>query len=136
MLTPKERLLEFAEEKINSFAPAMPKRRRMFRACIFNVSPAKANSENRARALLACRRRFHRNTRRSRSRASVPRGVLCLLSALRFHDLTTQNPFEIWLAIERDSAFRRSKPCRCAFFASRRRFMKRESKLTKSKARK
>lgn len=35
--------------------------------------------------------------------AKVPRGVLCLLSALRFHDLTTQNPFEIWLAIERDS---------------------------------
>ena len=30
----------------------------------------------------------------------VPRGVLCLLSALRFHDLTTQNPFEVWLAIE------------------------------------
>ena len=30
----------------------------------------------------------------------VPRGVLCLLSALRFHDLTTQNPFEVWLTIE------------------------------------
>lgn len=30
----------------------------------------------------------------------VPKGVICLLSALRFHDLTTQNPFEIWLAIE------------------------------------
>jgi len=30
----------------------------------------------------------------------VPKGVLCLLSALRFHDLTTQNPFEVWLAIE------------------------------------
>jgi predicted transcriptional regulator of viral defense system len=30
----------------------------------------------------------------------VPHGVVCLLSALRFHDLTTQNPTEIWLAIE------------------------------------
>jgi predicted transcriptional regulator of viral defense system len=30
----------------------------------------------------------------------VPKGVICLLSALRFHDLTTQNPFEVWLAIE------------------------------------
>lgn len=30
----------------------------------------------------------------------VPHGVVCLLSALRFHDLTTQAPFEIWLAIE------------------------------------
>jgi len=29
--------------------------------------------------------------------------VLCLLSALAFHDLTTQNPFEVWLAIPRDS---------------------------------
>jgi predicted transcriptional regulator of viral defense system len=35
--------------------------------------------------------------------ARVPNGVLCLLSALRFHDLTTQNPFEIWIAIKRDS---------------------------------
>ena len=29
----------------------------------------------------------------------VPRGVVCLLSALRFHGLTTQNPFEVWMAI-------------------------------------
>src|SRR3954463_278735 len=29
----------------------------------------------------------------------VPRGVVCLLSALRFHGLTTQRPGEIWLAI-------------------------------------
>ncbi|HVS10853.1 MAG TPA: type IV toxin-antitoxin system AbiEi family antitoxin domain-containing protein [Planctomycetota bacterium] len=31
----------------------------------------------------------------------VPGGVVCLLSALRFHGLTTQNPFEAWLAIDR-----------------------------------
>ncbi len=30
----------------------------------------------------------------------VPKGVICLLSALRFHELTTQAPFEVWLAIE------------------------------------
>jgi predicted transcriptional regulator of viral defense system len=29
----------------------------------------------------------------------VPHGVICLLSALQFHELTTQAPFEIWLAI-------------------------------------
>jgi len=29
----------------------------------------------------------------------VPKGVVCLLSALLFHDLTTQAPFEVWLAI-------------------------------------
>ena len=30
----------------------------------------------------------------------VPHGVICLLSALRFHELTTQSPFEIWIAID------------------------------------
>jgi predicted transcriptional regulator of viral defense system len=30
----------------------------------------------------------------------VPRGVVCLLSALRFHDLTTQDPHEVWMAID------------------------------------
>ena len=30
----------------------------------------------------------------------VPHGVVCLLSALRFHDLTTQLPREVWMAIE------------------------------------
>lgn len=29
----------------------------------------------------------------------VPHGVICLLSALSFYDLTTQVPFEVWLAI-------------------------------------
>ena len=29
----------------------------------------------------------------------VPNGVICLLSALRFHELTTQAPFEVWIAI-------------------------------------
>jgi len=29
----------------------------------------------------------------------VPEGVLCLLTALRFHGLTTQSPAEVWLAL-------------------------------------
>ena len=33
----------------------------------------------------------------------VPEGVLCLSSALRYHELTTENPSETWLAIERGS---------------------------------
>lgn len=33
----------------------------------------------------------------------VPHGVVCLASALRFHDLTTQNPWEVWLMIESGS---------------------------------
>ena len=31
----------------------------------------------------------------------VPHGVGCLLTALRFHNLTTQSPSEIWMAIDR-----------------------------------
>jgi predicted transcriptional regulator of viral defense system len=31
----------------------------------------------------------------------VPDGIVCLLSALRFHHMTTENPSEIWLAIDR-----------------------------------
>lgn len=29
----------------------------------------------------------------------VPDSVVCLRTALRFHDLTTQSPFEVWIAI-------------------------------------
>lgn len=29
----------------------------------------------------------------------VPVGVFCLLTALRYHDLTTQNPSEVWIAL-------------------------------------
>ena len=32
---------------------------------------------------------------------SVPRGVICLLSALTFHGIGTQLPFEVWIAVER-----------------------------------
>lgn len=35
--------------------------------------------------------------------AKVPRGVICLVSALAFHDLTTQIPHEVWLAVPRNS---------------------------------
>lgn len=31
----------------------------------------------------------------------VPDCVICLISALRFHDLTSQHPHEVWLALER-----------------------------------
>jgi predicted transcriptional regulator of viral defense system len=33
------------------------------------------------------------------ARRKIPRGVVCLLSALRFHGLTTQSPYEVWIAI-------------------------------------
>ncbi len=47
----------------------------------------------------------------------VPNGVLCLISALRFHDLTTQNPFEVWIAIERDTWIPRTDGVRLRVFS-------------------
>jgi len=40
--------------------------------------------------------------------ARIPHGVVCLLSALRFHGLTTQNPAELWLAIDRKARLPRA----------------------------
>lgn len=34
----------------------------------------------------------------------VPHGIVCLLSALRFHEIGTQNPHEVWIALERTAA--------------------------------
>ncbi len=49
----------------------------------------------------------------------VPQGVLCLLSALNFHNLTTQDPFEIWMAIGRGAHRPRveSPPLRIHYFS-------------------
>lgn len=51
----------------------------------------------------------------------VPGGVVCLLSALRFHGLTTQNPFEVWMAIDRKAWRPRaaSPPLRLFFLSGR-----------------
>lgn len=35
--------------------------------------------------------------------AAVPKAVLCLVSALRFHDIGTQDPHEVWIALDRRS---------------------------------
>lgn len=34
----------------------------------------------------------------------IPNGVICLLSALQFHELGTQSPFEVWMALDRSAA--------------------------------
>lgn len=31
----------------------------------------------------------------------VPNGIICLLSALRFHNITTQMPYEVWMTLDR-----------------------------------
>ena len=46
--------------------------------------PGAATSEHRSLAEVAIR---------------VPKGVICLFSALQFHEIGTQAPFEVWLAI-------------------------------------
>ncbi|MDE2462412.1 MAG: type IV toxin-antitoxin system AbiEi family antitoxin domain-containing protein [Alphaproteobacteria bacterium] len=43
----------------------------------------------------------------------VPKGVICLLSALRFHGLTTQLPHAVWLAIEHKARVPRVAEIRC-----------------------
>ena len=50
---------------------------------------------------------------------AMPRGVICLLSALRFHGLTTQLPSEVWIALEPKSWRPRSAPfaVRVAYFS-------------------
>ena len=53
------------------------------------VVPGTATSEHRSLAEVATR---------------VSKGVVCLLSALRFHDIGTQAPFEVWVAIPNNLA--------------------------------
>ena len=33
----------------------------------------------------------------------VPSSVICLLSALNFHELSTQSPYQVWMGIDRKS---------------------------------
>ena len=49
----------------------------------------------------------------------VPHGVICLLSALRFHGLTTQSPHEVWIAIAHKARRPRADypPMRIAHFS-------------------
>jgi predicted transcriptional regulator of viral defense system len=39
----------------------------------------------------------------------IPNGVICLLSALEFHDMTTQMPRRIWIATDRETRIPRVK---------------------------
>lgn len=48
----------------------------------------------------------------------IPNGVVCLLSALQFHNLTTQLPYEIWIAIEMKARSPRiDAPSRVIYFS-------------------
>ena len=39
----------------------------------------------------------------------IPNGIICLLSALRFHNIGTQNPPDVWIALKRGMAPPREK---------------------------
>jgi predicted transcriptional regulator of viral defense system len=49
----------------------------------------------------------------------VPHGVVCLLSALRFHGLTTQAPHQVWMAIAHKARSPRADypPMRIVYFS-------------------
>ena len=51
----------------------------------------------------------------------VPHGMVCLLSALRFHNLTTQAPFQVWFAISDKARLPRtdSPPLRIVRFSQK-----------------
>lgn len=51
----------------------------------------------------------------------VPRAVICLLSALRFHNIGTQNPPDVWIALKQRIAPPREKdlPLRVVWFADK-----------------
>ena len=50
----------------------------------------------------------------------IPRGVVCLFSALQFHRIGTQSPHQVWLAVPRDANFPRagSLPLRFCKFST------------------
>lgn len=44
--------------------------------------------------------------------SAVPHAIVCLLSALRIHDIGTQSPHQVWLAIDRKARKPRRLPAR------------------------
>lgn len=44
--------------------------------------------------------------------SAVPHAIICLMSALRVHDIGTQNPAEVWIALDRRSRKPTSLPAR------------------------
>ena len=44
--------------------------------------------------------------------AAIPNAVVCLLTALRYHDIGTQSPHEVWIALDRKHRKPAHPPCR------------------------
>jgi len=103
-----------------SLAPAEVRVRRLFRQTgVVRVKDLEAGGLSRMTVRRLCEREvLHRVGRGLYSLADaaptenrtlveaalrVPSGVVCLLSALRFHGMTTQAPHEVWLALPKQA---------------------------------
>jgi len=115
-MTPKERLLEFAREKKVFRASDAEKAAAVSRVYLNRlVKDGKLSKAGYGLYRLA-ENNFSEMQDILEVAVKVPKGVLCLLSALRFHDLTTQNPFEVWLAIEQNQRIPKVETVPVRFF--------------------
>jgi len=98
--------LTFTEEMIGSFA----QKRGVFRlreAVSQGIHPEQVRRLHKKGVLERVARGTYRHADAEVTRhqtmaeacARIPTATLCLLSALRFHELTVQAPFEVWMAI-------------------------------------
>lgn len=53
--------------------------------------------------------KIHENEMLQAVSLAVPHGVVCLLSALQFHEITTQMPHQTWIAVERGKTVPQSR---------------------------
>lgn len=53
--------------------------------------------------------KIHENEMLQAVSLAVPHGVVCLLSALQFHEITTQMPQQTWIAVERGKTIPQSR---------------------------
>jgi predicted transcriptional regulator of viral defense system len=115
-MTPKERVLKFAREKKVFRASDAEKAAAVSRVYLNRL----VNEGKLFKAGYGLYRLAENNSGEMQDilevAVKVPKGVLCLLSALRFHELTTQNPFEVWLAIEQNQRIPKVETVPVRFF--------------------
>jgi predicted transcriptional regulator of viral defense system len=62
-----------------------------------------------ARGIYVSAEKISENETLQAASLAVPNGVICLLSALQFHELTTQMPLQTWIAVERGKTVPQSR---------------------------
>jgi predicted transcriptional regulator of viral defense system len=103
MIKGKEKLLEFAEERKIFRARDVEEVLGISRTYIQRlVDEGKLIKVSRGIYSLATHS-FSESQSLIEVAVKAPNAVVCLLSALQFHELTTQNPFEVWIAVERET---------------------------------